>query len=156
MTIHQVTVLTCLPIIYQRYLPVLSFATGFVFFLLDDHLVFDVNSSYFGKFLTLKWWAWPFFFCRVSLCSLSMSSSRMFAGMCISLTHEHSACASLPVFLWWPFFFSFQPDYIYWGQSKWKWCLKNSQDCAVWNNVSSIFLCNCSFAWTAEIWWKYN
>lgn len=105
MTIHQVTVLTCLPIIYQRYLPVLSFATGFVFFLLDDHLVFDVNSSYFGKFLTLKWWAWPFFFCRVSLCSLSMSSSRMFAGMCISLTHEHSACASLPVFLWWPFFF---------------------------------------------------
>jgi hypothetical protein len=54
MTIHQVTVLTCLPIIYQRYLPVLSFATGFVFFLLDDHLVFDVNSSYFGKFLTLK------------------------------------------------------------------------------------------------------
>lgn len=112
MTIHQVTVLTCLPIIYQRYLPVLSFATGFVFFLLDDHLVFDVNSSYFGKFLTLKWWAWPFFFCRVSLCSLSMSSSRMFAGMCISLTHEHSACASLPVFLWWPFFFFF-PAWLY-------------------------------------------
>jgi hypothetical protein len=49
-------------------------------------------------------------------------------------------CFLLSLFLM-AFCFFFQSDYIYWGQPKWKWCLKNSQDCSLWNNVSFSFTC---------------
>lgn len=55
--------------------------------------------------------------------------------------HFHYIYAFVPSFLLLITVFNgllllFQPDYIYWGQSKRKWCLENSQDCSLWNNVS--------------------